>query len=211
MEVGDENTWFTECLRKDMGALFQIVAYSIGNLFLGILLTVVGVILLFVLIQSWYRNSTFTPVSYIVGGILFLFLSFQSILLCGAVTIKSYSEDVEGAINSWVAEVPSDIPFNQEDSQHVLEQITEEWPLVGYFVGGADFTGHTSVTIAQAMAEELRSFMNYFILRRVGWSLLFIVCGVVIVIKSMERVSRRRYSSTRSMATGSSRRRRYDD
>ena len=54
-----------------MGALFQIVAYSIGNLFLGILLTVVGVILLFVLIQSWYRNSTFTPVSYIVGGILF--------------------------------------------------------------------------------------------------------------------------------------------
>lgn len=51
-----------------MGALFQIVAYSIGNLFLGILLTVVGVILLFVLIQSWYRNSTFTPVSYIVGG-----------------------------------------------------------------------------------------------------------------------------------------------
>ena len=62
-----------------MGALFQIVAYSIGNLFLGILLTVVGVILLFVLIQSWYRNSTFTPVSYIVGGILFLFLSFQSI------------------------------------------------------------------------------------------------------------------------------------
>lgn len=49
-----------------MGALFQIVAYSIGNLFLGILLTVVGVILLFVLIQSWYRNSTFTPVSYIV-------------------------------------------------------------------------------------------------------------------------------------------------
>lgn len=194
-----------------MGALFQIVAYSIGNLFLGILLTVVGVILLFVLIQSWYRNSTFTPVSYIVGGILFLFLSFQSILLCGAVTIKSYSEDVECAINSWVAEVPSDIPFNQEDSQHVLEQITEEWPLVGYFVGGADFTRHTSVTIAQAMAEELRSFMNYFILRRVGWSLLFIVCGVVIVIKSMERVSRRRYSSTRSMATGSSRRRRYDD
>ena len=60
-----------------MGALFQIVAYSIGNLFLGILLTVVGVILLFVLIQSWYRNSTFTPVSYIVGGILFLFLSFR--------------------------------------------------------------------------------------------------------------------------------------
>lgn len=194
-----------------MGALSQIVAYSIGNLFLGILLTVVGVVLLFVLIQSWYRNSTFTPISYVMGGILFLFLSFQSILLCGAVTIKSYSGDVEDAINNWVANVPSDIQFNQEESQHVLEQITEEWPLVGYFVGGADFTGHTSATIAQAMSEELRSFMNYFILRRIGWSLFFIVCGAVIVIKSMERVSRRRYSSNRGISTGSSRRRRYDD
>ena len=81
-----------------MGALFQIVAYSIGNLFLGILLTVVGVILLFVLIQSWYRNSTFTPVSYIVGGILFLFLSFQSILGTVVKRIKLYNELIANVI-----------------------------------------------------------------------------------------------------------------
>ena len=85
----------------------------------------------------------------------------------------------------------SDVQFDQEASQNVLERITEEWPLVGYFVGGADFTGHTSESLGPAMAEELRSFMNYFILRRIGWSLLFIICGAVIVIKSMERVSRR--------------------
>lgn len=193
-----------------MGALFQIIAYSLGNLFLGVILTIVGVALMFVLIQSWRSNCTYTPLSYITGGILFLFLSFQAVLLYGAVTIKSYSDDVEHAINGWVANVPSDVQFDQEASQNVLERITEEWPLVGYFVGGADFTGHTSESLGPAMAEELRSFMNYFILRRIGWSLLFIICGAVIVIKSMERVSRRSYSSSRGRMAGS-RRKRYDD
>ena len=70
-----------------MGALFQIIAYSLGNLFLGVILTIVGVALMFILIQSWRSDSTYTPLSYITGGILFLFLSFQAVLLCGAVTI----------------------------------------------------------------------------------------------------------------------------
>ena len=56
-----------------MGALFQIIAYSLGNLFLGVILTIVGVALMFVLIQSWRSNCTYTPLSYITGGILFLF------------------------------------------------------------------------------------------------------------------------------------------
>lgn len=193
-----------------MGALFQIVTYSLGNLFLGIILTILGVVCMFFLIQSWRSNCTYTPLSYITGGILFLFLSFQAVLLCGAVTIKSYTDDVEYAINEWVADVPSDVQFDQDASQNVLERITQEWPLVGYFVGSADFTGHTSDSIAPAMAEELRSFMNYFILRRIGWSLLFIICGAVIVIKSMERVSRRSYSSSRTRM-GGGRRKRYDD
>lgn len=193
-----------------MGAYFKLLRTRWEICFLGVILTIVGVALMFVLIQSWRSNCTYTPLSYITGGILFLFLSFQAVLLCGAVTIKSYTDDVEHAINGWVANVPSDVQFDQEASQNVLERITEEWPLVGYFVGGADFTGHTSESLGPAMAEELRSFMNYFILRRIGWSLLFIICGAVIVIKSMERVSRRSYSSSRGRMAGS-RRKRYDD
>ena len=82
-----------------MGALFQIIAYSLGNLFLGVILTIVGVALMFVLIKSLRSIFTYTPLSYINGGILFLFLSFQAVLLCGAVTIKSYTDDVEHALS----------------------------------------------------------------------------------------------------------------
>ena len=63
--------------------------YSVGSLLLGVFLTIVGIVLMFVLIRSWWRDSTFTPMSFVVGGILFFFLAFQAVLLCGAVTIKS--------------------------------------------------------------------------------------------------------------------------
>lgn len=168
-----------------MGALINIFMYSTGSIFLGILLTVLGIVLMFVLIRLWWKKGNFTPMSFLVGVILFFFLSFQSILLCGAVTIKSYCDDVEYAINRMVEHVPNDVTFTQEDSQVLLDEISKEWPLVGYYVNLADFQGHTSVTIAPAMADELRSFMNYFILRRIGWCLLFVIIGAVIVIKTI--------------------------
>lgn len=168
-----------------MGALVNILMYSIGSLLLGVFLTIVGIVLMFVLIRSWWRNSTFTPMSFVVGGILFFFLAYQAVLICGAVTIKSYCDDVEMAINGMVANIPDDVPFSTEDSQVILDQISEEWPLVGYYVNMADFRGQTSATIGSAMADELRSYMNWFILRRVCWSLAFVVIGAIIVIKTI--------------------------
>lgn len=193
-----------------MGALYNIISYSLGNLFIGILLTVIGVAIMFFLIKSWFSNSTFTPVSYITGAILFFFLSFQAVLLCGAITIKSYCNNVEITINGWVKDIPSEIRFDQKNSQQILNRIQEEWPLVGYFVGNADFTGHTPIDIAQSMTQELRSFMNGYILRRIGWSLLFAVSGAFIVIKTMER-TRRQPRNRSGYSSGGSRRRRYED
>ena len=193
-----------------MDVLINIIMYSIGNLFLGIFLTIVGVLLMFFIIQSWYRNSKFSVISYIVGAILFLFLSYQSVLLCGSVTVKSYCDDVETAINGWVSPIPENISFTQSDSQLILEKITKEWPLVGYFVGGADFTGHTSADIAESMMDELKVFMNWFILRRVLWSVLFIVISAALVIKTMDKISRNSFSH-RSRTSSRSRRKSYDD
>lgn len=196
-----------------MGALINIFMYSIGSIFLGILLTVLGIVLMFVLIRLWWKKGNFTPMSFLVGAVLFFFLSFQSILLCGAVTIKSYCDDVEYAINRMVAPIPENTIFTQEDSQALLDEISMEWPLVGYYVNLADFEGHTPSTIASAMSDELRSYMNYFILRRIGWSLLFVIIGAVIVIKTIsfnQGYSRKRgrvATTNRSRTTGQQRRR----
>lgn len=185
-----------------MGALTNIMFHSAGSMFLGIFITLAGVGLMFFLIKSWRRNGAFTPLSFIVGGVLFFFLAFQSILLCGAVTIKSYSDDVEARINEIVSGAPEGTVFTREDSQRILETISDEWPLVGYYIGGADFRGHTPYDIAEAMTGELRSYMNWFILRRLGWCLLFVIVGTFIVVKTMDgttgkkRQARKRAPST---------------
>ena len=163
------------------------MSYSIGSLFIGVLLTLVGVILMFVLIRGWWRNCQFTPVSYVAGVVLFFFLAFQSVLICGAITIKSYADDVEDQISSIIESVDADHYFNKEETQQMLEKITEEYPLVGYYIGGANFTNHTPQTLAKAMVDELHRFMNRYIMRRVLWSLLFITVGAIVVIKTISR------------------------
>lgn len=172
-----------------MGALFNILAYSISSLFFGLLITIAGVVLMFFLIKSWRRGAAFSPASFVVGAVLFCLLAYQSVLFCGAVTIKSYSDDVEAAINDMVKDIPEDMAFSRDDSQSLLDRIGEEWPLVQYYVNMADFSGHNCNTIATAMANELRSYMNRFMLRRLGWCLLFVIGGAVVVIKTMRPAS----------------------
>ena len=186
-----------------MGALTNIFYLSLGSLLVGVVLTIVGIIAMYMLIRLWWRNSTFSIASILVGVVLFFFLSFQSILLCGAITIKSYCDDVEHYVNVLVQNVSSMHSFSTEDSQLILDQISKEWPLVGYYVNMADFQGHTSDTIAQAMSDELRSYMNWFIFRRICWSLLFVVVGAIIVIKTISiRNSSHRYSRRSGVPSG---------
>lgn len=176
---------------------------------LGILITIAGVSLMFFLVKSWRRDGGFTPQSLIVDIILFFLLSFQTILLCGAVTIKSYCDDVELTVNNMVSDIQPDTLFSQQDSQRILEQISREWPLVGYYVNLADFHGHTPATIGKAMADELRSYMNWFILRRVCWCLLFVVAGTFAVVKTMGKGSGKKQRAQKRAP--STMRRIYDD
>ena len=168
-----------------MGAFINIFYHSMGSMLIGVLLTLIGCILMFVLIRGWWRNCAFTPISILVGVVLFLFLSFQSVLFCGAITIKSYGDKVEDYVNALVQNIPVSTEFSTQQTLQVLNHISEEWPLVGYYVNQADFQGHTPADIATAMVDELRSYMNLFMLRRLGWSLLFVVIGATLVIKTL--------------------------
>lgn len=194
-----------------MSGLLNVLYYSLGSLFLGVFITLIGIVLMFLLIKGWWKDSRFTPVSFITGVLLFFFLAYQSILICGAVTIKSYSDDLKQYTNELVRDLPSGQPLSRQDSQDILEKWSEEYPLVGYYANSADFQGHTTSDIAQVMVDVLNTFMNWFIVRRVGWSIFFIVAGAFIVIRSMRRngsqpASRTASSGAATVTRGSRRR-----
>ena len=86
-----------------MGLLVDIFTNSLLSIFLGFLFALGGVILLFLAIQGWYKNRTFTPLSYVAGAVVFCFFLYQSILICGAFACKSFGDEIEARINEIVA------------------------------------------------------------------------------------------------------------
>ena len=186
-----------------MGLLVDIFTNSLLSIFLGFLFALGGVILLFLAIQGWYKNRTFTPLSYVAGAVVFCFCRYQSILICGAFACKSFGDEIEARINEIVALRASFMPdykFSREQTDEIFKEATAVFPVIAEYVGWADFEGHTPLNIAASMHETLDKFLNIFILKRLGWCLLFLVLGALAVIKTMDvqRViaSRRRTGSS---------------
>lgn len=170
-----------------IGVIFH---YAIDCIFIGALFTLIGVGLLFFLVRGFYKNYAFSPMSFGVAIILFFLLTYQSILMCGAIKIKNLSEDVRITINQQLPSYWSNDPqtITPGDSQELLDVIVENFPLVGQYLNIADFQGYDTTTIANAMVDEINSYMNKFIWKRIAWSLLFICIGVWGIIKTMNAI-----------------------
>lgn len=170
--------------------LGDIFHYAIGSFILGIVLTLAFVFLLFFLIKGFYPKNTFSPLSIGVGVVLTLLLIPQMVQLCGAVAIKMKTADVaewldENYVRSNEQIVPLEI--SEETSMELCDELVRQYPMVKYFVGGGIFTGYDTSNICQAIAYELNSFLNKFIWKSLGWSLLYVLIGSVLVIWTIHR------------------------
>ena len=171
-----------------MWALFDILRYSFSSAIWGILIAVVCMALFVVLIKGWYKDATFSPISYVVGVVLFLFLSFQCILIVGSLKILDTTDYYEMEITRIVEssfDAADEVTMGQSDD--IIKLIIDRYPLLQYYIEGGKFTGFTAKELPHAMADELRSFMHWYIFRRILWCLGFVIIGAVCVIRSMSK------------------------
>lgn len=168
--------------------LFDILRYSFSSMIWGILIAVACMALFVFLIKGWYKDATFSPISYAVGATLFLFLSFQCILIVGSLKIISMTDEYEQRITNIVesAYSPSDM-VSMPQASDVIDTIIEEFPILEYYIVGGEFSGFTAEQLPHAMADELRSFMRWYIFRRILWCLGFVIVGAICVIKSLSK------------------------
>ena len=168
--------------------LFEIVRYSFSSIIWGILIAVLCMALFVFLIKGWYKDATFSPVSYVVGVVLFFLLSIQCVLIVGSMKIIDMSDEYETQINTIVesAYASSDeVPLEQ--ASEIIDKIIKEYPILHYYIGGGEFSGFTAKELPHAIAQELRSFMRWYIFRRILWCLGFVIVGAVCVIKTMSK------------------------
>lgn len=171
-----------------MWALYDILNYSFSSVIWGLLIAIACMALFVFLIKGWYKDATFSPVSYIIGAILFIFLSFQCILIVGSLKIISMTDEYEQRITSIVesAYSPSDM-VSMPQASDVIDTIIDEFPILEYYISGGEFSGYSASKLPHAIADELRSFMRWYIFRRLLWCLGFVIVGAICVIKSLSK------------------------
>ena len=171
-----------------MWALFDILKYSFSSVIWGILIAVACMTLFVFLIKGWYKDATFSPISYVVGAVLFLFLLFQCVLIVGSLKILDttdyYETEISRIVDSTYDSV-DEVSMGQADE--IIQVIIDRFPLLQYYISGGEFSGFTAKELPHAMADELRSFMHWYIFRRILWCLGFVIVGAICAIKSMSR------------------------
>lgn len=167
--------------------LFEILRYSFGSVIWGLLIAISCMALFVFLIKGWYEDATFSPVSYLVGAVLFLFLSFQCVLIVGSLKIISMTDDYEQQITALVQSYSPEDEVSQAQASEVIDAIIDEFPILEYYIGGGEFSGYTASQLPAAIAQELRSFMRWYIFRRILWCLGFVAVGAFLVIRSLSK------------------------
>lgn len=167
--------------------IFDILSYSAGSIIFGFLIAMACMVLFVLIIKGWYKDATFLPISYVVGLLLLLLLTFQCILIVGSIKIMSLTDEYENRITTLVETFSPSEEISMAQSSQVVDAIVEESPILEYYIGGGEFTGYTASELPGAITEELRSFMRWYIFRRILWCLGFVIVGAICVIKTLSK------------------------
>lgn len=167
--------------------LFDILKYSFSSLIWGAIISVACMALFLFLIKGCYKDATFSPVSYLVGAMLFLFISFQCILIVGSLKIISMTDEYEQQITALVQTYSSSDEVSLTQASEIIDAIIDKFPILEYYISGGEFSGYTASQLPAAIAQELRSFMRWYIFRRILWCLGFVAVGAFLVIRSLTK------------------------
>ena len=169
-----------------MSALIDIFRYSISSVFWGIFIAVLFMGLFMFLIKGWYKDAQFTIPGIVVGVLLFLLLAVQCTLIMGSLKVIEFSDYYEAQIERLVESRFSPTEYvSVRQSDDIVKEIIYEYPILQYYIGGGQFQGFQAHELPHAITTELRSFMRWYIFRRLMWCLGFAVVGAIIVIKTM--------------------------
>ena len=181
--------------------LFDILKYSFSSLIWGVLIAFICMALFVFFIKGWYKDATFSPISYVVGAILFLLLSFQCVMIVGSLKILDTTDYYEMGITRIVDSTYDSVDeASMGQADEFIQVIKDRFPLLQYYISGGEFSGFTAQELPHAIAQELRSFMRWYIFRRILWCLGFVVVGAICVIRSMSKTRKTKKSYQNSSA-----------
>ncbi len=158
---------------------FSLFATAISSIFYGIIATAAVLILLYALLKAMSKDIVQTPVFYFTGIILAFLLIVQFSLLIGAIQAKD-TVDSAGIFLTQLLENKYGT-VTAQDSQQIMDAVTDNFPIIGSYLNLANFSGHDASELPDVMHNTMIEYLNSYIWHRVWWSLGFIVISCLIV------------------------------
>lgn len=185
---------------------FELFSTAFMCIFYGVLITAILMAIVYFVLRQVKRGTVSTVPFFLVGIVLFVLLTFQQTLMVGAIKAKGYVNDVAVYIEQITDE--KDKLVERTSQEFDTEKIKEQFPEFSLFVD-VDKIGEklsdVDATVAE-MKENTLSSLNYYILRRVLWSLGLLIVAIVIACllgsgvstRGKGSVSQHGYSAQRS-------------
>ena len=176
---------------------FSLISTAFSSLFYGSIVTAVIMVLLYAVLKAVSRSIVQTPVFYVTGVVLAVLLLVQTSLMIGAIQAKSTLDAAEIYLTQLLEDTSGAV--SAQDSQHILDALTDEIPIIGSFIDVANFSGQEVEDLPAAMCTTMRDDLSSYIWRRVWWTLgiIAVACVLVIFFDKPGAAQTRRASSDR--------------
>ena len=174
---------------------FSLFTTAFSSIFYGVIVTVVIMALIYVLLKSLSKGIVQTLVFFVTGVVLAILLTIQFSLMIGAIQAKDAVDSAKIYLNQLLENANGTV--GAQDSQKILDAVTDEYPIIGSYIGVANFSGNDVTQLSEAMHETMTNYLNSYIWHRVWWILGIIVvaCIIVMLFDKPNAVAGRRMAS----------------
>lgn len=151
-----------------------------SNIWWGIVAAIVVTAVLYIIIYILQGGSkSFTPLRILFAVPLLPLLAFQFYLLFGAMSVKHRCSEVAVWIDTLVPAQSADGGFSREEVDEALNQLISVFPLATTWIEPEDIATDKGNTLGEALTNKIHTYLNWFIVRRVAWSMGFMLLAVV--------------------------------
>ena len=173
---------------------FSLFSTALSSIFYGLVITAVVMALLYAILRYASKGIVQTPVFFVTGAVLSVLLLIQTSLMVGAMQAKDAADAAEIYLNQLLENSYGTV--SAQDSQKVMDAVTDEFPIIGSFIDMANFAGHDVQDLASSMYETMVDYLSSYIWHRVWWiiGIIVVACVVVVVFEKPRNSSSQRTS-----------------
>ena len=171
-----------------MGILNTFIEQA-SNIWWGIVAAVIVVAIIYLIIYFIANPSkAFSPFSFLVGVPLLPLLAFQFYLLFGACGIKQKCNEIATWIDALVPQETFASDYSREDVANVIDELSIVFPFFSQFIDTEAFAQSDDTSLGNAITHKFRTYLNWYIVRRVAWSIGFIALAIIGIIFTMASI-----------------------